>query len=102
MWFFAFSYGSDSYPITITASGTNEIVINNFANGFNKMKATVSGSSFSIIPKYGVSNSLGGIWDINSGSGILNGNTLIMNYNMDDILYDYVCGVVIGSASCTK
>lgn len=95
--------GSLTYVMVIRASGDNAIYIDNYFANFNNVYATVSGNTFTVPAVYGVLNIAGTEqWDIDSGSGSLNGNTLTLVGQADDILYDDYCGYVNCTGSGTK
>ena len=95
--------GSQTYTMVIRASGSNDIYIDNYFRTFNNVFATVSGNTFTVSEVYGITDKTGTEqWDINSGSGTLSGNSLVMSGHADDILFDYSCGQVNCTASATK
>jgi len=95
--------GTDTYTMTIKAGGNeNSITIDNLANLFNGVNATVSGNTITIPSRFGITDTWGDQWDINSGTGSINGNSLTLTTNLDDILYGWSCGDVVCSISAIK
>lgn len=94
--------GSVSYSLKIRAGSSGErITIDNLSDAFNDIKATVSGSSFTITPINGIWSG-GTQWDLLSGSGSLSGNTLSYSATYDDAAYTFDCGYVWVSGSGSK
>lgn len=95
---------TSGFTMTILAGNDdNSLILNNLADGFDNVLATVSGSIITILAKSGIiDNKLALVWDVNGGNGTISGNTLSLTYSFDDILYLNVVGLVNCSTTCTK
>lgn len=96
------SCSSTTFQITITASGTDGVVLSNFrkcqqAAGWN-LTGTVSGNSLTIPQQNVVSSAQGGPYRF-TGSGTLNGNSLSIPYVMADGAGNFPQNC---TATCTK
>lgn len=94
--------GADAYVIEIISTGTTTVTINNFLNLFDGVTATISSDNITINPYAYFLDYLGNAWTINSGSGVLSGNTISFNYYVDDVDYAFVYGDVICTATATQ
>ena len=87
----------------LAGNNDNSLIINNLADGFDNVSATVSGSIITIPVQNGIiDNLLGLTWDINGGNGSISANTLTLSYSVDDVLYANVVGLLNCTATCTK
>jgi len=96
--------GNDNFTMAIRAGNTDaSVVIDNFANGFNGVKADVSGTLMVIRFTGNIyHNNSGTFWDILDGSGTLSNNRLSLSYNFNDILYNLSCGQVECASTAIK
>lgn len=94
---------TDYFVINVTGSGSS-VIINNFANQFDNVSATMSGRVITVNPKYGVFDRSGKQWDIDEGSGTINesGTSFSISYKIDDIQYANALGYINCSATGTK
>ena len=76
-----------SFSMTITASGTSALLINNFNDDFYNVNANVSGSTFTMPVQDMIVDDE--TYRLTSGSGTLSGTTLTMNYQIYDVEEEY-------------
>ena len=93
----------DNYNMTVSAGiPDDEIVINNFANLFNGVRATIINNSMSLKEQNGLKDKFGDYWDLSSGSGTLANNQLPFSFSIDDIFYNNIVGWVDCNATANK
>lgn len=94
--------GSDSYTLIISeGSYYSEIIVTGLGGGMASVKFIVEGNTMQS-PYQEAVNSPIGYLDLDEGIGVLSGNTIILNYTVDDILYSNICGYIDASATLTK
>jgi hypothetical protein len=94
--------GSDDYTAIITQGGHDkEILLSGLGGGMATVRFNVAGNTMTS-PYQEEINSPLGMLDLDEGNGTVSGNTIILNYQVDDILYDHNCGFINSSATMTK
>ncbi len=99
-----YGLGNDNYTITIVATGNTTVRINSILGGTASMiGSTTDGKSLKINAQSAIPDKSNYYWDMDNGAtGFLDGNTLTLNYQMDDILYGNNYGTVNCTATCNK
>lgn len=93
--------GDFNYQNSIESIGDYQIKINNFLGLGWTVYGTVNGNNFQLTPQNALQY-LGQYYDFNGGSGYINGNTITMNYAIDDINYANIDGWIDCGATLTK
>lgn len=88
--------GVDSYVMPIVKINETNIQLSNFLGGAT-IDASCSGFNVTLIPKYNILDASGYTWDLISGSGTINGNSISLEYTISDQFHNNI----YGSISCT-
>lgn len=94
--------GLDFYTLTIEAQGDNQILIHNFLNANVTVSGTVTGNNITLNPQNGLVDGSGDMFDLLSGSGTLNGNTVSISYSVSDVNYGNWFGLMSCTATYTR